>query len=200
MKLQFLSLVLVMGFFMQATPLKRITKIAEVLNYAKKVKVQGCKSVWWVTDLDNTLVNMSQAYSLVEGQSTGAAFNEIKKEVTAVIGLTNTSREFVQQVYKGTNHKNIEFFIPEKTYNDRVQIDGPCDSILYNGIIFTRTFKGTALVSFLNCFPYFKLDVPDAIIFSDDKEKNVKSVVQAMEKYFPAISIVGLHYSSPIDE
>ena len=66
--------------------------------------------------------------------------------------------------------------------------------MFFEGILFTNggfcCSKGELFVTFLKNTGLH----PQEVIFSDDKEDNLKSVESALLKYDPSIKFVGLHY------
>jgi hypothetical protein len=198
MRKLFLVLVMVMST-LQGNLLAKATGIIGILNQVKQLKKAGFTKIWWVTDLDGMLVKMP-SFDFIEGETTKETFDQVSELVSRIVGLTATEKEWAVKTAKDLVRKDIEFHEQEDLHDTVVALDGSSLNILYNGVVYAGAPKGLALVDYIRFMNLLNQPAPDAVVFSDDKEKNVESVLGTMGQQFPDIKTVGFHYTPKAQE
>lgn len=116
-------------------------------------------------------------------------YSELQRRGSRVVGLTNNYLELAY-VTMGHLKRNAIDFMQKPVYPFDKEITGGRAAKLVDGVIFAGldNDKGETLLNLLEQIHY----TPKRIVFIDDKEKNVTSVLAACEK--AGIPCVGLRY------
>jgi hypothetical protein len=196
-----IALVVMMAMMVQTVQsnfITRLSRVSNVLQYITAAREIG--TVLWVADIDGMLIGMlPEPYKLME-KDTVDIFKKARKEAT-IVGLASTEQIYMYSVLTGLNNLGIDFPRGYFSERSRIPLEPQVDpelnveirTMLYNNIIFTQNPKGQALTSYLLWRSNQGYELPDTIIFSDDKKKNVESVLDSVE-LFGDINFIGLHY------
>lgn len=190
------KIVLLVGIVMSSlngNAFLRMTSICQLASQVRHLKALGRQRIWWVTDLDGTLVYMP-SFRVVQGEKTKTTFDETNQMVERVVGLTAAEKMQASKIAQDLETQGFEFHDEDNLHNQLIGLDGNSLNALFNGIVYAGSPKGQALVAYINFVKMLDQKAPDALIFTDDKEKNAASVAGAMSRELPEIHTVSCHY------
>ena len=173
---------------------QQIETIEQLKSFVEHLESKKYSSIWWVTDIDGTLVYVGKQFQPVEGEVTRKVFQELSESVSRVMGLTKMSALYAGKVLRSLEQQQIVFKDYDFHSTPFILSDGKVDTFDRN-ILYAKNPKGIALVNYLEDFSQRGGILPDAIIFSDDVNDNCVSVLHEMRLAYPSIKVISAYYA-----
>ncbi len=133
-----------------------------------------------IFDIDDTLIHDMDrgTMTFIEPTITPSVFKKVKNKAWGTLGLTarNTNYDYQLFTLNQLTHHNLTFtpfFDDSEKSTSCILLNDRNKAFYNNGVIFVKgTNKGNALEAFLEHLP----EIPETIVFVDDKRYNIDNV------------------------